>query len=740
MDESLLDSNLADGDLLSDSSETEEYDLHNDETFGDDCVMEDDWEEVHEKLAEMEESHKFNGNSFHGQDSQESPKSKTLQDVGIPGSPSVIEHSGFVRVSNINKGQIGSPRSLNDSYQLPPLSGGPNLDSLFKLARANTPKSPAIKTVEQLEKELQDQAAVKDVRADRSTSPEVAAAIRRLSLSANKPATGPPVLNSWLTQLQQQQVKTNGTPVRNIIPIQPIQAPLTPIMRNALPGQVSIATPIPVPMVVTPHIFHSPIRPVHLGTNQNPSFPILAAPGSIPRTPTRFEPAILRPITPSSITPPKPSLQGQKLSHLFRMPLPSAPSPHVSGLSSPMMMKLQNPEPMNIGHGENNMIGDGSHPNSRKREYQRHMDAESDHDDRDPYAGLMTPQERHWIAQIQLMPLNTTKPFEDDYYFTMHQHKLAGSYSLRTAKKSVIAATKMPEVTIVRNSNYTPLQFENSLGKIQAGSVVAPRKLIDASSIHNKTPAEETSGLGEGLKVSTEVRSGGVSPSRKGLQDLPTPLVQKKSCQTLITIEQMFQQVLLLEEDSSPLFEGKKLNDRDELIRTLSNHLNADTERISHIMSVRKGRILALRLLPFISDNINFWKTFTSSLETLMKTDDDIFLQFLPFFRRDLQTTSMDEIISLVESALPVLAFLVVNKVGISILASLVNRGATLYGQAMVEEKTTWKSFLLSLAEALLTRDIKERPVVAVVKETFSLHLAETKLAKDKKDILLTAL
>lgn len=144
---------------------------------------------------------------------------------------------------------------------------------------------------------------------------------------------GTPALNSWLSQLQQQQqrIQINGTPIRTVS----VQPPLTPILANPIPARVPIATPIPIPVGVPRPVFH-----VIRGT-QNASFSSIVSPQAsndafIRQTPTHFEPAILRPITPSSVTPPKPSPQGQKLSHLFGVPLPNAMSPQRVDMPSPM--------------------------------------------------------------------------------------------------------------------------------------------------------------------------------------------------------------------------------------------------------------------------------------------------------------------------------------------------------------------------------------------------------------------
>ena len=74
---------------------------------------------------------------------------------------------------------------------------------------------------------------------------------------------------------------------------------------------------------------------------------------------------------------------------------------------------------------------------------------------------------------------------------------------------------------------YTPLQFENSLGKLQCGSVTAPRKIIDM----------EIVGLGE---------NGGQNPTNEATS-------QKKSRQILMHIESLYKIVLKLEDFQHPM-------------------------------------------------------------------------------------------------------------------------------------------------------------------------------------------
>lgn len=41
---------------------------------------------------------------------------------------------------------------------------------------------------------------------------------------------------------------------------------------------------------------------------------------------------------------------------------------------------------------------------------------------RDPYSNLMTQKEKDWVARIQMMQLQSTDPYLDDYYYQVHTY------------------------------------------------------------------------------------------------------------------------------------------------------------------------------------------------------------------------------------------------------------------------------------------------------------------------------
>lgn len=139
---------------------------------------------------------------------------------------------------------------------------------------------------------------------------------------------------------------------------------------------------------------------------------------------------------------------------------------------------------------------------------------------RDEYAGLMTNREKQWLLNIQLLQLNTGTPYFDDYYYTMYKERKTANNNNNNSdnnKKSLFQRRdrnneRQDNQNVLTPRVYTPLQFENSLGKLQCGSVTAPRKIIDMDI---------------------------VSPD-KDSENVATPRDTRKSKQILLELEAMY--------------------------------------------------------------------------------------------------------------------------------------------------------------------------------------------------------
>jgi len=99
----------------------------------------------------------------------------------------------------------------------------------------------------------------------------------------------------------------------------------------------------------------------------------------------------------------------------------------------------------------------------------------------DPYAGLMTPKQRAWLRNIQLMQLSSADPYQDDYYAVMRAAKQRRARAHSPLRIEGLERL-LPQPQGDRSApQYTPPACENSLGKLQVASVNAPRKILDVS-------------------------------------------------------------------------------------------------------------------------------------------------------------------------------------------------------------------------------------------------------------------
>ncbi|KAL7991966.1 hypothetical protein Chor_016222 [Crotalus horridus] len=182
----------------------------------------------------------------------------------------------------------------------------------------------------------------------------------------------------------------------------------------------------------------------------------------------------------------------------------------------------------------NGSAGDrGSHRNNHQEQIRK-----------DPYANLMLQREKDWVSKIQMMQLQSTDPYLDDFYYQNYFQKL----------EKLSAAEEMH------------VQFEGSLGKLTVSSVNNPRKMIDA--IVTLRGEEDTYSL-------------------------------------LLDVEDYERRYLLsLEGDRLALMEERKqkiCDMYDNLRGKVPNQERLSDDPFVQIMCIRKGKHLVARILPFLS-------------------------------------------------------------------------------------------------------------------------------------------
>lgn len=236
----------------------------------------------------------------------------------------------------------------------------------------------------------------------------------------------------------------------------------------------------------------------------------------------------------------------------------------------------------------NNNLNNNNNSNSQNNSY-RSMNGTANHNG-DEYANLMSNRDKQWLIGIQLSQLNTGTPYIDDFYYTVFKERRAKVKGIKENKAHkdnqlnhpLIQPKGHAQLVLISMGNkngtnqsrhqrernnsetnakeekaprtYTPLQFENSLGKLQCGSVTAPRKIIDMDIVGTDT--------GSPANSNAEITS------------------QRKSRQVLLHIETLYRVALALEDLDNPtaIATAQIVRERKEKERQLAaeQELNKD--------------------------------------------------------------------------------------------------------------------------------------------------------------------
>ncbi|XP_041095385.1 protein PAT1 homolog 1-like [Polyodon spathula] len=208
---------------------------------------------------------------------------------------------------------------------------------------------------------------------------------------------------------------------------------------------------------------------------------------------------------------------------------------------------------------------------------------------RDPYSNLMTPREKEWVSRVQMMQLQSTDPYLDDYYYQNYFQKLEKRPSPTDGDAHKREHTKLitPQVAKLEHA-YRPVQFAGSLGKLTVSSVNNPRKMIDTVVMTTRSDDEE--------KKEKQVWN-------KRRQILYTV---EKTYSLLLDVQDFERKYLQTpEEERGALLEERrsKLGEMFENLRgkqTDANSHRFSDDHFLQIMRVRKGKHLVSRLLPFL--------------------------------------------------------------------------------------------------------------------------------------------
>lgn len=409
---------------------------------------------------------------------------------------------------------------------------------------------------------------------------------------------------------------------------------------------------------------------------------------------------------------------------------------------------------------------------------------------RDDYAGLMTNREKQWLLNIQLSQLNTGTPYFDDYYYTVfkerkaknnkenqqiqdrnHRYNRGGRDHYRNNDRQETTNPILPRV-------YTPLQFENSLGKLQCGSVTAPRKIIDMDVVtlekdqENVTVSKDTRKTKQ-LLLELEALYSLILKA----EDLTNPtaitnldkLRELKQKQRLRELEaaptpEHKQEVLkLLQQESVPVIEHPQ-----DYFTKVVNGLIQD-EKYASFLNIRKGKMLLLRILPhlnidnFSSQLADLWLKVLLSIPMIGRRDtagDNLLPRLHPFFKRYIQICKMSDILEIATNVTEVvrqennnrstplshqgktpLHFIIGNKFGISSLVTMLVRSEYLVSSENCSEKqqSDWFNFVISWSDTLSIVVNVASPIEQIPMQIFTKHCNRISLLTADKRALFEA-
>ncbi|NWI35214.1 PATL1 protein, partial [Picathartes gymnocephalus] len=327
---------------------------------------------------------------------------------------------------------------------------------------------------------------------------------------------------------------------------------------------------------------------------------------------------------------------------------------------------------------------------------------------KDPYANLMLQREKDWVSKIQMMQLQSTDPYLDDYYYQNYFQKLeklaAAEEVHGEGPKKERTKLITPQVAKLEHT-YKPVQFEGSLGKLTVSSVNNPRKMIDA-----------------------------VVTSRSEDDETKEKQVRDKRRQTLVTIEKTYSLLLDVEDYERRYLlslEGERpalMGERKQKICDMYDNLRGKApgqdrpsdDHFMQIMCIRKGKRLVARILPFLSPEqaADLVMATARNLPFLIKKDaqDEVLPCLLRPFSHVLYHLPLGTVTSLVQQLTnlpqsaaaptnPHLTAVLQNKFGLSLLYLVLSRGEELQSSdtnTELMQDNQWTELMLMATRELL--------------------------------------
>ncbi|GAB0088169.1 hypothetical protein DMENIID0001_025560 [Sergentomyia squamirostris] len=772
-----FDTSLPPEDELSGLEDDElEYDALNDETFG--SAINSDWEGIHENLVKLEEDGEFGKKK--NKSAAKSPlhgfssfKNKFGADLDINLSRVSLDDCF---VGNTDEHEL--PLKLDSSVWSSPVDHRRRDDPYNVLSRpdaSKAPKQPLLNsnvchsplpkmfTVEDIERNIiKAQAHSVTPRPGGSEalgaplyySTEGKSPIQPPSQMTSRPPILPPpgLLPSPLAQSQVPLFNVPPMGKQQPPPFRPPGVDFPPLMHLMTSMGAPPMPPRPMPpanmsqMAYNNLAMHSNFRP----------------PPSMQAQPGRLNPLINGPPPPFAGPPPgqMPVNANQYNKRLVQEIQQNHPMLYFNRLNNFDAVNQAYHQQSNQMNG-NNKNNNQQQPQRFKQMTQPHKDGNPNSEEFDDYANLMSQRNKQWLIGIQLLQLNTETPFIDDFYYTVFkERKMKRERESRAHRDNQMNhpltqpkghAQQLTLMSMAKNGTnqrthdrdkknqdvnkgekeptprtYTPLQFENSLGKLQCGSVTAPRKIIDME-VMGTDPGHQ---LGANIELST----------------------QRKSRQLLLHIESLYKIVLKIEDLKNPIaiatavvVKAKKERERKQALEQLDVEGAADgeeksrqsvfetfeekypepeklddlipqlvagfsVEKVMAMMNVRKGKTLIKRALPHLVDEEHKWQVWQAIfaiLPIVVKKDrddsDGTLAALFPEFKNHLILAKLSDIITVPKAILTAnkkLNYIFANKFGMLSIIAMMLRVETIFqmDEASSNDGAVWGQFLIALA------------------------------------------
>ncbi|XP_068447993.1 protein PAT1 homolog 1 isoform X2 [Clinocottus analis] len=317
---------------------------------------------------------------------------------------------------------------------------------------------------------------------------------------------------------------------------------------------------------------------------------------------------------------------------------------------------------------------------------------------RDPYSNLMTQKEKEWVTKIQMMQLQSTDPYLDDYYYQNYYEKMERRQERERDSSKKEHTTKLitPQVAKVEHT-YRPVQFAGSLGKLTVSSVNNPRKMIDA-----------------------------VVTTRTDDEEKREKQVWNKRRQILYTVEKMYSMLLEVqdfekrfvqapEEDREALLEQHKTNTMQlcNSLREKEWDDRVSDEQCVMIMSVRKGKRLISRLLPFLPSPqaAAIVMAISRNLPALAKKDkqDQVLcwlVEPVSAVIQSLSSSTLTDLLQELQGSEGQLATVLHNKFGVTLLYLILSEGERMQSSdpnCQLMDDNRWTELVFSVTRELLS-------------------------------------